>query len=47
MRRLERRLMRPLTCGVRHQGDIVTVKRMDNVGIVVEDLDAATQFSPG
>jgi catechol 2,3-dioxygenase-like lactoylglutathione lyase family enzyme len=28
----------------RRQGDIVTVKRMDNVGIVVEDLDAAIEF---
>jgi catechol 2,3-dioxygenase-like lactoylglutathione lyase family enzyme len=26
------------------QGDIVTVKRMDNVGIVVEDLDGAIEF---
>lgn len=25
-------------------GDIVTIKRMDNVGIVVEDLDAAIEF---
>jgi catechol 2,3-dioxygenase-like lactoylglutathione lyase family enzyme len=29
---------------VRRQRDIMTVKRMDNVGIVVEDLDAATEF---
>jgi catechol 2,3-dioxygenase-like lactoylglutathione lyase family enzyme len=29
---------------VRHQGGIVTVKRMDNVGIVVEDIDAAIEF---
>jgi catechol 2,3-dioxygenase-like lactoylglutathione lyase family enzyme len=29
---------------VRRQGDIVTVKRMDNVGIVVEDIDAAIEF---
>src|SRR5688572_4796539 len=29
---------------VRRQGDIMTVKRMDNVGIVVEDLDAAIEF---
>jgi catechol 2,3-dioxygenase-like lactoylglutathione lyase family enzyme len=29
---------------VRRQGDAVTVKRMDNVGIVVEDLDAAIGF---
>jgi catechol 2,3-dioxygenase-like lactoylglutathione lyase family enzyme len=27
-----------------HQGDIMAVKRMDNVGIVVEDLDAAIAF---
>ncbi len=29
---------------VSHQGDIVTVKRLDNIGIVVEDLDAAIDF---
>ncbi len=29
---------------VRHQGDVMKVKRMDNVGIVVKDLDAAIQF---
>src|SRR3989442_3308771 len=29
---------------VRRQGPIMTVKRMDNVGIVVEDLDAAIEF---
>src|SRR5919106_554272 len=29
---------------VRPQGDIMTVKRMDNVGIVVEDIDAAIEF---
>src|SRR5439155_5015605 len=29
---------------VRRQGGIMTVKRMDNVGIVVEDLDAAIEF---
>src|SRR6266480_4312138 len=34
------RLMR----AVRRQGDIMTVKRMDNVGIVVEDIDAAIDF---
>jgi catechol 2,3-dioxygenase-like lactoylglutathione lyase family enzyme len=28
----------------RRQGGIVTVKRMDNIGIVVEDLDAAIGF---
>jgi catechol 2,3-dioxygenase-like lactoylglutathione lyase family enzyme len=30
--------------GVRRQRDIMTVERMDNVGIVVEDLDAAVEF---
>jgi len=30
--------------GVRRQGDIMTVMRMDNVGIVVEDIDAAIEF---
>jgi len=30
---------------VRRQGGIVTVKRMDNVGIVVEDIDAALSSS--
>src|SRR5688572_15897437 len=34
----------PVSAGVRRQGDIVTVKRMDNVGIVVEDIDAAIEF---
>ncbi len=29
---------------VRRRGDIMTVKRMDNVGIVVEDVDAAIEF---
>ncbi len=29
---------------VKHQGDIMKVKRMDNVGIVVKDLNAAIQF---
>src|SRR6266498_5447126 len=29
---------------VRRQGNIMTVKRMDNVGIVVEDIDAAIGF---
>src|SRR5947207_11326844 len=29
---------------VRRQEDILTVKRMDNVGIVVEDIDAAIEF---
>jgi catechol 2,3-dioxygenase-like lactoylglutathione lyase family enzyme len=29
---------------IRHQGDIMKVKRMDNVGIVVKDIDAAIQF---
>ena len=35
---------RPLILGVSRQGAIMTVKRMDNVGIVVEDLDAAIEF---
>jgi catechol 2,3-dioxygenase-like lactoylglutathione lyase family enzyme len=35
----------PFICQtVRHQGDIMTVNRMDNVGIVVEDIDAAIEF---
>src|SRR5262245_672506 len=29
---------------VRRQGDVMTVKRLDNVGIVVEDIDAAIGF---
>jgi hypothetical protein len=29
---------------VRRRGDSMTVKRMDNVGIVVEDLDTAIEF---
>src|SRR5262249_60280315 len=29
---------------VRRRGNIMTVKRMDNVGIVVEDMDAAIEF---
>ena len=33
----------PVTEG-RRQGDIMTLKRMDNVGIVVEDIDAAIEF---
>jgi catechol 2,3-dioxygenase-like lactoylglutathione lyase family enzyme len=33
-----------LNRSVRHQLDIMTVKRMDNVGIVVEDLDSAIEF---
>src|SRR5690606_33235247 len=39
-----RRFAARLNSGVRRQGDIMTVKRMDNVGIVVEDLDAAVEF---
>src|SRR5687768_944130 len=27
-----------------HQGDTMKVKRMDNVGIVVKDIDAAVEF---
>jgi catechol 2,3-dioxygenase-like lactoylglutathione lyase family enzyme len=26
------------------EGDVMTVKRMDNVGIVIEDIDAAIEF---
>lgn len=33
-----------VSAGVNRQGGIVTVKRMDNVGIVVEDIDAAIEF---
>src|SRR5262245_48350769 len=29
---------------VKHPGDIMTVERMDNVGIVVQDIDAAVAF---
>lgn len=29
---------------IKHQGDIMKVKRMDNVGIVVKDIDAAIEF---
>src|ERR1700741_4082857 len=36
------RQSRPMHVG--RQGDIMTVKRMDNVGIVVEDIDAAIEF---
>jgi catechol 2,3-dioxygenase-like lactoylglutathione lyase family enzyme len=32
------------SANVRRQGANMTVKRMDNVGIVVEDLDAAIEF---
>ncbi|WP_041474845.1 hypothetical protein [Pseudomonas sp. UW4] len=28
----------------KREGDIITVKRMDNIGIVVEDIDAAIEF---
>src|SRR5688572_18203172 len=34
----------PLNADVGRQGHVMTVKRMDNVGIVVEDLDAAVEF---
>ena len=30
--------------GVRRHGDIMTLKRMDNVGIVVDGIDAAIEF---
>src|SRR3954453_20230398 len=33
-----------LLAAQRGQGDSMTVKRMDNVGIVVEDIDAAIEF---
>jgi catechol 2,3-dioxygenase-like lactoylglutathione lyase family enzyme len=33
-----------VSSNVRRQKDIMTVKRMDNVGIVVEDIDAAIEF---
>jgi catechol 2,3-dioxygenase-like lactoylglutathione lyase family enzyme len=36
--------MRSKSLAARRQGDIVTVKRMDNVGIVVADLNAAIEF---
>jgi catechol 2,3-dioxygenase-like lactoylglutathione lyase family enzyme len=36
--------MNPDRHGRQAQGDIMTVKRMDNVGIVVEDIDAAIEF---
>src|SRR5438034_141549 len=39
-----RRFAARLNSGVRRQGGIMTVKRMDNVGIVVEDIDAAIEF---
>ena len=35
---------RPLNCGIMRKGDVLTVKRMDNVGIVMEDIDAAIEF---
>lgn len=38
------RFRQRLSGGVRRQRDIMTVKRMDNVGIVVEDIDAAIEF---
>jgi catechol 2,3-dioxygenase-like lactoylglutathione lyase family enzyme len=37
-------LQTPAAAGARSRGDIMTVKRMDNVGIVVEDLDVAINF---
>ena len=40
----DREKPRPLKSTVRHQGDIVTAKRMDNVGIVVEDIDTAIEL---
>jgi adenylate kinase family enzyme len=44
IRRASHGSVRPLNRGVRRQGDIMTVKRMDNVGIVLEDIDAAIEF---
>jgi catechol 2,3-dioxygenase-like lactoylglutathione lyase family enzyme len=38
------RFQPPLMSNVGRQGNIMTVKRMDNVGIVVEDIDAAIEF---
>src|SRR5260370_981301 len=35
---------RQLNFSVRRQGDFMAVKRMDNVGIVVQDIDAAIEF---
>src|ERR1700704_528579 len=43
-RRLNARRSVRVVANVRRQGDIMTVKRMDNVGIVVEDIDAAIEF---
>ena len=37
-------MLRLLNANVRRQLDIMSVKRMDNVGIVVEDIDAAIEF---
>jgi len=37
-------VLRLLNANVRRQLDIMSVKRMDNVGIVVEDIDAAIEF---
>src|SRR5437868_4053290 len=33
-----------IKCQVKRQGDSMTVKRMDNVGIVVDDIDTAIAF---
>ncbi len=41
--RRARRMVRVIA-DVRRQDDVMTVKRMDNVGIVVEDIDAAIAF---
>src|ERR671914_555376 len=37
-------VMLGVSLGVRRQGEVMMVKRMDNVGIVVEHLDAAIEF---
>jgi catechol 2,3-dioxygenase-like lactoylglutathione lyase family enzyme len=36
--------MESASTAINNQGDIMKVRRMDNVGIVVKDLDAAIQF---
>ena len=41
---MRRRMVRAIA-DVRRQDDVMTVKRMDNVGIVVEDIDAAIAFT--
>jgi catechol 2,3-dioxygenase-like lactoylglutathione lyase family enzyme len=43
-RRASQTGVRPLNCALEPKGEILTVKRMDNVGIVVKNLDAAIEF---